>query len=54
MYYLNTKLKFGKYKGLRMENVIDNDIEYFYWLLENKIININANIKNYLTATPFK
>lgn len=35
IYDLDTKLRFGKYKGYTVEDVLEKDPEYLLWLLEN-------------------
>jgi hypothetical protein len=35
MYDLDTKLGFGKYKGLTVEQILEHDPSYLLWLLEN-------------------
>jgi len=35
--YLNTKLDFGKYRGLTMDAIIRNDLMYAEWLFEHVV-----------------
>lgn len=35
IYDLDTELRFGKYKGHTVEDVLARDPEYLLWLLEN-------------------
>jgi uncharacterized protein (DUF3820 family) len=34
---LDTELEFGKYKGLTVDEVIDDDAEYIEWLIDRGI-----------------
>ena len=34
IYYLNTKLDIGKYKGLTIKHILDFDKEYLKWLFQ--------------------
>ena len=34
IYYLNTKLDFGKYKDLTIKHILDFDKEYLKWLFQ--------------------
>jgi len=52
-YFLNTKIRFGKYEGNNIQWIIDNDENYLYWLLENHLITINRNVSNRLNVIPF-
>jgi hypothetical protein len=47
--YLNEKIWFGKYKGKRLKEIIDNDISYVKKLLkENKSISLDNESINYI------
>ncbi len=34
---LDTELEFGKYQGLPVSEVIDNDVEYIEWLIDQGV-----------------
>lgn len=34
---LDTEFEFGKYKGLTVDEVIDDDVEYIEWLIDQGI-----------------
>ena len=47
-YTLESKLDFGKHRGMKVKEVIDNYSQYTIWALENKIFTLDHDSFLYL------
>lgn len=41
---LNDLFMFGKHQGKEIEDVIEDDPDYFVWLYENEVIEMSLNL----------
>ena len=39
--YNNKIITFGKYEGNTLQWIINNDIDYIYWLIDNNVMNLD-------------
>lgn len=53
---LTTKLRFGKYKDITFQEIVNKDFEYVLWLFKNKVVALDKDnpglyyfTKKYLT-----
>lgn len=44
---LTDRLTFGKFKGLTIKYVIDNQVEYIKWLIDKKILDLSIEVFRY-------
>lgn len=44
---LTDKFTFGKYKGLSIKYVIDNQVYYIKWLIEKRVIALSIEVFRY-------
>lgn len=42
---LTTKLKFGKYKGQKLESIMKHDFSYILWLFREKVVKLDNTNK---------
>ena len=42
--YFDSVFTFGKYKGDKVEDVIDNDPSYMAWMVENDVASLSSEV----------